>query len=612
MNQEKDQTSVDNPDPDPSESTNSLHQKLLSQDPNPDPPAVSLPGEKILPTINVSSPKSPPKNFKETPGSAGERGSQLSQTPKSSPPVKMRGYLIFILILNILVCVGMAYTYDFPQALEDPLIEMFGIDTLQVEYLYALYALPNLLMAPVSGYLIEKLNAPLSGLFMAFLTTLGHGLCLLAVYSGKFGWALAGRSIFGIGGEGLFILQATINEYWFSGVLLSVSNTLCQVAISLADLTGNFITPLTYDISKSLNLPLFIGTCVCGFSCIVVAVYYWAHKKYDTHTKEEAELSNMHPNKKELEKYFALVELDPDFTLEFGFRSIRFFNLTFWLLCLVYLFLQNAIVQFSNMATEVVMNRYRYRYEEAKYFTTLPQLSIIVFSPAVAWIITRRGKKALALLLASLLCCLNYVSMYFAGTNKPRLLYFNMVVIGLSYSVLLASIYSSIALTVPKSGVSMAYSILALVDNLGVAFMPLYFGWLSRDRTVQAYNFCILNMIGLAAVAVLLSVCLLIHDVKEHGLLELPENSKQVAKLRKKIDSEYMRRSFERASQKISRRSSGNNSKAGSREVSRNTSPKNSNRNILFPQVENQMGSALSSEPYETLLLQDNKGETTN
>lgn len=142
----------------------------------------------------------------------------------------------------------------------------------------------------------------------------------------------------------MLILQETVNEYWFSGRFLSVSNALCQVANNLGDLLGNFTTPLIYLNERSIELPLFVGGCVCLLSAMITIWYYFIHRSYDDHHKDKLEEDGLDPNDKELGEYFALVRKDPTFKLEFGFKSVKYFNTTFWLLCAVYLCLANAIV----------------------------------------------------------------------------------------------------------------------------------------------------------------------------------------------------------------------------------------------------------------------------
>ena len=365
---------------------------------------------------------------------------------------------------------------------------------------------------------------------------------------------------------------------------------MCQVVNNLSVMLGNYFTPLFFDKSRTLTFPLFIGACTCAASCFVTIVYYWAHNRYNKLHKSWTEELDYNPNNKEVLEYFALVKQNKKHKIQFGFRSIKYFNSTFWLLCGVYLTLVNSIVQFTNQATDIVTNRFNFTYDEAKYFTILPQIAVVIITPSFAKLIQRQGKKAIALLVASGICLVNYAVMYFLPADRPSFLFANMAAIGVSYSILLSCIYSSIALTVPKSGVSMAYSILGWFENLGIATLPLYFGWLSEERSYTAYNKCFISLIVLSFLAVVCSIVLLIHDNHHQGLLQLPENSRQVANLRRSIDANYLKRSFEA--------------------TSRRGSAEGSKRDLLVPTEAKEDDEFAMTENYATLLTV-NKSETT-
>ena len=464
-------------------------------------------------------------------------------------------YLYALLTCNVLIGIGAAYCFDFPQALEDQLIRRFETTTFEIGLLYSLYALPNLILAPVSGYVIEKYSMPISGLIFGFLTFTGQLMCLIAVNVGKVNIAVAGRGVYGIGAEGVYILQATVNEYWFSGSLLSVSNAICQIAINIGDMMGNYFTPYIFENSRSIPSPIFAGAGMCLISSIATLWYYFLHRYYEKRHQDRLEDLEMSPGEKELAANFALMHELLDYKIEFGFSSIQYFNLTFWLLCAVYLCLANALVQFTNIATEIVTNRFGYTYNDAKYFTILPQATFVVVSPFLSMLIERKGHKALALLGASIICFLVYISMYYTSADRPVILYLFMVMLGFCNSILLSTIFTSIALTVPKKGVSMAYSIMALVENLGIGLLPIYFGWLCRDRTIDDYNNAFISLMVLSGLSVVTSLILFFHDMRQNKLLDFPENSKKVKTLRSSINAQFLKKSFAN-SRKASRRGS--------------------------------------------------------
>jgi hypothetical protein len=89
----------------------------------------------------------------------------------------------------------------------------------------------------------------------------------------------------------------------------------------------------------------------------------------------------------------------------------------------------------------------------------------------------------------------------------------------------------------------MGYSILTLIENVGLTILPLYFGQISAERSVESYNECILALVVLSIIGTVFCLLLLLHDTKNSKLLTLPENSKKVRKLRKGIDSDFLEKS---------------------------------------------------------------------
>ena len=139
---------------------------------------------------------------------------------------------------------------------------------------------------------------------------------------------------------------------------------------------------------------------------------------------------------------------------------------------------------------------------------------------------------------------LNYLILYYMPVQKSLFLYFNLFTNGVCYSILTCALFSSVALSIPKAGVSMGYSILTLVENVGLSTLPLYFGHISKDRSVDSYNKCILSLILLSFLSVIVCSILFMYDTKKTKLLTLPENSKKVKRIRQSIDTDFHEKSM--------------------------------------------------------------------
>ena len=59
-------------------------------------------------------------------------------------------HLQMVLLLNVFTCFGLNYTFDFPQAISDMLINDMHMNTLDISLLYSICFFPNLLLSPLA------------------------------------------------------------------------------------------------------------------------------------------------------------------------------------------------------------------------------------------------------------------------------------------------------------------------------------------------------------------------------------------------------------------------------------------------------------------------------
>lgn len=77
------------------------------------------------------------------------------------------------------------------------------------------------------------------------------------------------------------------------------------------------------------------------------------------------------------------------------------------------MFLANCYYQFTNIATEILENRFGYSYDEANKLTVVPELAFIIISPSLSKWVEVSGRKPFFLLVCSILFLLDYLLMYF-------------------------------------------------------------------------------------------------------------------------------------------------------------------------------------------------------
>lgn len=455
----------------------------------------------------------------------------------ANPSQHAKKALMFILFLNIIMSFSNYFVFDFPQALEEPLIRRLHITTVDIGFLYAIYALPNILFSPMSGYFMEKAGLVVSSLSFTGLVFLGHLVVTIGIYFRNYPIVVLGRGLYGIGGEGLVILQPTVNEFWFSGSMLSLSNGLCQSINFAGIMLGNYLVPKYFSSTRNIMIPFYVSFGVCVFSCIGCIVYILAHQRFEhfkATTEQEKEDDKMITSAANEDLASSQKEIS------FGFSAIKTLSLKFWLCGLVFFLLANSFFQFTNIATDLVVNRYGYSFEEAKSLTVIPSFTIILSAPAISHYLQTQGKKGIALLIAAVAYLLVYSIMYNLPPRRQYMLNALLVVIGLSHSVLLSTIYTCVGLSVPRQGVGMAYGLIAFIENFGLTIFPLLLSSISTQRSVEAYNQCILSLALISLGSVLVCTALAVEDLLTNRLLDYPENCLEVAKVRMQIEKAFV------------------------------------------------------------------------
>lgn len=116
----------------------------------------------------------------------------------------------------MVVFVGV-YSFNNPQALEESLREILNISQTQFQYLYSLYALPNIFTLIAVGYVVDLIGTRKSIIGLSVGIAITQLIVAIAVQAKDYNMLLVGRLLFGIAAEGIFIPAANIISFWFQG-----------------------------------------------------------------------------------------------------------------------------------------------------------------------------------------------------------------------------------------------------------------------------------------------------------------------------------------------------------------------------------------------------------
>lgn len=154
---------------------------------------------------------------------------------------------------------------------------------------------------------------------------------------------LIGRALFGIASENLIIAQNTFMSFWFKGKELSTAIGIITTVPELGSALNSFLSPLIYDKTQSLAMPLFTSVyfCIFSFLCAIGLVYLDKHAEAVDKRNNALRLANSEEEEEE-----------PHVEEKISFKDIKALSGTFWILLLICTFCLSIYIPFLDNVNE--------------------------------------------------------------------------------------------------------------------------------------------------------------------------------------------------------------------------------------------------------------------
>lgn len=207
---------------------------------------------------------------------------------------------------------------------------------------------------------------------------------------------------------------------------------------------------------------------------------------------------------------------------------MKYLGAMFWLLTLVFAFTSMSFFQFTNFVTDFLMQRFKYDYLDARNLVALIPIIAIFLIPTLSGIIVVIGKKGILLMIAAALASVVYWRLEQLEAAPSTEITVCIVVVGFYYALYNATIWTCITLVVPQQGTNVALGLATTVQNVLMTILPIYFGAVNEDRSVQAYNQSLFSLRVLGIGGFISATVVTIVDFKTGQRLHLPENDKRV------------------------------------------------------------------------------------
>ncbi len=421
-----------------------------------------------------------------------------------------KGYRFFILIFISLIHLGSYFAYDIIGAIAPTLVEELG-GRGNVGVFYSSYSIGAIMALFIGGVLIDRLGIRISSIIFSLFICVG---AFIVAASDKLWMFYLGRSIFGMGSEIVLVVQLAMVTRWFKGhelaLAMGITITIGRLGTLISYNTGELITAYF----GGFRFALIVAAVLCVVSLVANVIYVLFDKIGE-------------------QKFSLAVETSSD---KIVLDDIKAFKPSYWYVSILCMAFYSVIGSFMALSPDFfvekwgirkvieveggfvtqLLSSFKYMFHTAGGITSIIIFASMIFAPLAGHLVDKVGKRISLMMLGSIILI---VSNLILGYTELYPVY-SMILLGISFVLVPAAIWSSIPLLVPKDKIGTAFGITTMIQNIGLLVFPYLNGFL-RDNTntytASQTMFALLGVLG-----VVFALLLLRTDRKEGVVLEVP------------------------------------------------------------------------------------------
>lgn len=374
----------------------------------------------------------------------------------AEPPAMLRWT---VLVFISLAMFGNYYIYDCISPLADVLKSQLGFADSDIGLLNAVYSIPNIVMVLIGGIIIDAVGTRKATLLFSLLCLAGAAT---TAASGRLEAMAAGRLLFGIGAESLIVAVTTAIAKWFRGKELSFAFGVNLTIARLGSFAALNSPSWARGLYGSWQSPLLLATAF-GAACVLGAACYWVLEA-------------------RAERRYALGSAGAGDRVRL--RDIGRFGASYWYIVALCVTFYSAIFPFQTFAVKFFMEAHGVSRETGGFLSSMLTAFAMVFTPLFGLLADRVGRRALLMMLGSLLLVPVYLMMAYTDVS----LYVPMALMGTAFSLIPAVMWPAVAYIVDQARLGTAYGLMTLVQNVELAGFNLLVGWANDRAGAGAHN----------------------------------------------------------------------------------------------------------------------------
>lgn len=390
-----------------------------------------------------------------------------SQLP---PPPTL--YRWAVLLFVSLAMFGNYYVYDSTGPVFDLLKEQLEFTDQQLGGLYTAYSIAAVMVLLAGGYLIDRWGTRRSIMLFAIICL---GAAFMTAASSEYPIMLGGRFFLGMGAEPLIVAVTTALAKWFKGKELSFAFGLNLTISRLGSASADWSTTWARPLYANWQDPLWLATAVAGVS-VTGALLYWimenrADGRYRLAAAEQTE---------KIER-----------------KGLYSFSPSYWYIVALCVVFYSTVFPFRAFAIYYFQQAHGLEREAAGMLSSLLPIAAMIATPLFGLLVDRIGKRSFFMAIGSIILLPLFLIVTYAPPGPeitigsaavPLTLLLVMLLLGLAFSLIPAVMWPSVAYIVEERRLGTGYALMTLCQQVGMAFVPWFIGFLNDRFNASADN----------------------------------------------------------------------------------------------------------------------------
>jgi MFS family permease len=394
-------------------------------------------------------------------------------------------YRWVVLIFISLAMFGNYYIYDSISPVADLLKQQLGFSSVNIGTLNGIYSLPNIIMVLIGGIIIDRIGTKKATLLFTIIILIGG---FITAMNGSLITMAIGRLIFGLGAESMIVAINTAIARWFKGRELAFAFGL-NLAIGRAGSVMALNSPSwAIDFYNTWQGPLWIAAFTGALSLFSIIIYYgldaFAIRKYNLNEEGHQDKINL--------------------------KEALSFSKSFWFITALCVTFYSAIFPFQTFAVNFFKEYHHESRAVGGFMSSMLAVTAMIMTPIFGLLSDKMGKRSMLMMLGSLLLIpvfllLTYApdiasSLGLANEYHMVIKWFNidhvintnllipMMMMGISFSLIPAIMWPTVALIVEEKRLGTAYGLMNMVQNAGLLVFNILIGTVNDIYCASSCN----------------------------------------------------------------------------------------------------------------------------